>query len=241
MTIFIGLIDGLDYRYVAERGLLDDLSASELHQDLEGANGLYTYRVWPAIYVGENGGYSENDKSCRWDTDKTHFWECYPSKVVNAIDAPRVFRNQTVFPDNYAETKGPRKRFYDALDMYREEADDALDNPEIDVLVLGSKQPDILGHTESEPEKTDRRIRETCELFEDIATDRRTSFHLLVSDHGFVNDYRGKNSGVDSHTRHATLASDFAEYDTMSSFIEGWHDDLAEAHHELHLESLGYI
>lgn len=240
MTIFIGLLDGLDYRSVQRRGLLSELAPQELEQDLGGANGLYTYRVWPAIYVGENGGRSDDEPYQHWEPDAAPFWEHYASKVVYAIERDPVFRNHTELKEGFRESRGPPDRVEYQLEQYRAEAEEALDNEYIEVFVLGTKQLDINGHNEGSDERVDRRLEQFCGLFEDIATDARTSDHLLVSDHGFVNDYYGINDGIEAHSRYATLASSFADYGTMSAFIEGWHEDLAEAHREQRLSALGY-
>lgn len=240
MTIFIGLLDGLDSRSVKKRGLLQDLDAQNLHQDLGGANGLYTYRVWPSIYAGVNGGRDDEEPYANYEPDAAPFWENYPSKVVYTINREPVFINNTEVKETWRESRGPADRVEYQLETWRAEAEEALDNDFIEVFVLGSKQPDINGHTEGNDERMDKRLEQFCGLYEDIATDKRTSSYLIVSDHGFVNDYYGVNQGIEAHSEYATLASDFCDYDTMSAFIEGWHDDLEEAHREMRLESLGY-
>lgn len=240
MTIFIGLIDGLDSRSVEKRGLLSDLQVYSLENDLSGENALYTYRIWPSIYVGENGGRDDEEPYAHWDPDAAPFWENYASKVVYGIDRDPKFKNNTELKEKFRESRGPLDRIEYQLEKYREEAEEALENEFIEVFVLGTKQIDINGHNEGSDERVDKRLSQFCGLFEDIASDDRVDNYLIVSDHGFVNDYYGINDGIDAHAPTATLASDFCSYTEMSEFIENWHGDLEEAHRRQRLRNLGY-
>lgn len=241
MTIVIFALDGLDAEYAEERELLANLGPRKLDNNLQGANGLYTYRIWPSIFAGVNEGASEKPYDS-YDPEEPYIWTKYGGSVLLApVDHSPTLKYQSAFPQGYVESVGPQERTDKKFAMYREGIEDALRN-ERDIVVVGSKLPDILGHNDQNTERIHENIETLCNLVESTCKRPDVSDYLVVSDHGFEYESFGDEpSGLDAHTPRAVLASSFADYDAMDSFIEEWHSDLLSALKEKRLADLGYI
>lgn len=240
MTVAIFALDGLDIEYVQQRGLLSSLEPSELENDLEGANALFTYRIWPSIFAGIDGGASDEPYS-KYKPEQPYIWEQYAATVLLApTGRPPTLQYQNAFPEGYVESVGPDERTDEKFDMYREGIEAALDR-DAELLVVGSKLPDILGHNEHHAGRIHDHIERLCDLAESVCNRDEVDDYLVVSDHGFeYEDFGDEPSGLDAHRPSATLASSFADYDSMHSFIEEWHSDLESALREKRLNDLGY-
>lgn len=240
MTVAIFALDGLDIEYVQQRSLLQSLYPSELTNDLRGENRLFTYRIWPSIFAGENDGAS-GDQYEKFKPENPYIWEKYSGTVLLApVGHPPTLKYQDAFPEGYVESIGPQERTDEAFEMYREGIERALVRDD-DILVVGSKIPDILGHNEHRESRIHENIEELCELVERTCNREEVEDYLVVSDHGFEYESFGEEpSGLAAHTPRATLASSFAEYDSMHAFIEEWHSDLDSAVREKRLRDLGY-
>lgn len=242
MTVVIWGVDALDYRYVEERGLLAELDPQPLEQDLGGLNALYTLRVWPAIFAGVNGGRNDDVTHAKFHPDEPFVWEKWPAAAFLppvSNEPPQV--GPSAFPNEYREGTGFSERYEDARKMYDESFRRALDE-NVEIVVLGTRLPDILGHHDQNRKRVERQIQKTTDLVEKHCRHEQVDDWLVVSDHGFDYEKYGEEpSGIEAHTRSATLASSFADYNCMSEFIEGWHDDLEDAINKHQLAALGYI
>jgi len=242
MTTLLWAIDGLDYEYAHTRDLMPTLEPNLLRQDLDGANALYTYRVWPAIWSGENGGKSENDTAGRFEPEKPPIWDRHSSVVALAPWVDGLYSQyQDEFADDYRESRGPEARVNDQLNGYWRVFNEFIDNG-AELAVFGTKLPDILGHTDPNPNRIDRIIDNVAKTAESMVSHPEIDDYLIVSDHGFdYKSYGDRPSGVDAHSRRATLVSSFAgDYEYMSDFIGGWTADLDETLTYKRLEALGY-
>lgn len=241
MTIVICAIDGLDYEFVSQRGYLQGLDPELLYQDLEGANALYTYRIWPAMFVGDNIGYSEDeDYKTVQDPEQPYIWDKYPVTTLLApVDSPPVTKYQDAFPEGYMESVGPQKRVDEAFEMYDKAVESALGDAE--AVIIGSKYFDIAGHNDQNAARIEENTQRLLNRVEKWCQDDRTDDYLVISDHGFkYHQFGEKPSGIDAHTRNATIASSFCSYDRMSALINGWHDDFEDSLREQRLKRLGY-
>lgn len=241
MTIAIFALDGLDFEYCQERGLLHEVEPSLLENDLEGANGLYTYRIWPSIFAGVNGG-KAGEPYASYSPDAPYLWEQYDASVMLApIGHPPYSQYQDGFPEGYRESVGPQERTDEAFQNYRDGIDAALER-EAEVLVVGSKLPDILGHNDQNADRIESNIETLCEIVTETVAREEVTEYLVLSDHGFEYESFGeKPSGLAAHTPRACVCSSFVDYDSMATLIEEWHSDLSEALKEQRLSDLGYI
>lgn len=231
-TLILGL-DGLDYKYVQEHDLLSDLNPQHLQQDFEGANALYTYRIWPCFFAGEVGGESEDEYADYHPDELKYIWEQIPSPVLLApVEHPSFSKRTDEFPENYVESWRPRGRLKESLDRLESEVQEQMDAGN-EVVVACTRTPDIVGH--HYPDKAEEWIVKSCALAERLC--EQADNYLVVSDHGF-GEFGTK--GIEAHTRDAVLASSFADYETMTALCEGWHDDLHEVVREQQLQALGY-
>lgn len=247
MTVLLLAIDGLDYRWVNERERLDGLGAKRLHQDLEGPNGLYTLRVWPAIWCGEDGGASEQNPYERSEPDAAPLWEKYSTSHIQTphLSTEKIMRNQRAFHDGYLEQINPASRVDDMFNTMLDSIDQAEEDG-YDVQIIGTQILDRAGHFQRDDELLDSLFDKTM-TFAEAACEKADEW-LVTSDHGFdyythKDDFKGNRAGsIEQHTEHATLASSFADdYDTMSAFIDGWHEDLDAAVRGERLQQLGYV
>lgn len=241
MTIGVFALDGLDYEYIQERGLFKTLEPTLLRNDLEGANALYTYRVWPSVFAGVNGGRSD-EPYASYEPEKPYLWEKYSSTVVTCpAEREPVSLHQDQFPEGYMEASGPQDRLDKQYAKYRRAIDNALDR-KVDVLVLGCKTPDILGHHDQNETRIHCNIDIVTDIVEEACNRDEITDWLVMSDHGFEYEKFGDcPSGLEAHTRRAFLCSSFAHYDELSTFIEWWQEDLAAAIREKRMDDLGYI
>lgn len=240
--ILIWAIDGLDGRYVHERQLIQGLNPDVLYQDLGGANALFTYRVWPAIWSGENGGRDDNEESARFEPSRDPIWDRYPAVVALAPWVDGLYsQHQDQFDPDYRESAGPRERIVEQFDGYWDVFIDSLEK-QVEIVVLGTRLPDILGHMDQNEARIHRTIAEITKMVEKMVSHDEITDYVVVSDHGFDYErYGDEPSGVDAHSRCATLSSSFLpEYERMSEFIEGWTADLDEKLNEQQLKALGY-
>lgn len=233
MTTLIFGLDGLDAQYVQEEGLLASQDPKELTQDLDGANGLYTYRVWPSIFAGDAGGASD-DEYTKFKPDSAYIWEKYPTTTLLApVSNPSFSQNTDAFPTEYMEGFNPGNRLDQTLNKLESGLYDAF-NDGVPLVVACTRTPDIVGH--HMPDEAAHWIRRSTKLAEKFA--KKADDSLIVSDHGFK---EFGMDGIEAHTRRATFASSFCDYDRMSEFCENWHDDLARVMSDAQLEALGYV
>lgn len=234
MTVLVLGIDGLDAEYVRETSLLRNLNPQELYQDFSGANALYTYRVWPCIMAGEIGGASSEEYTA-YEPDGAYLWEKYPSEVLLApVQSPSVSVGSDSFPTEYIESFSPEGRLERTLTTLDEGVRDAFKR-DVPLVVACTRTPDIVGHHVAD--EADYWISRLCGMIERWT--RHADEFLLVSDHGFdYTNWGGK--GIDAHTRRATFASSFCDYDSMTEFCENWHEDLADVLTDQQLSALGY-
>lgn len=235
-TLIIGL-DGLDGEYVQRTDLLSQLDPHVLEQDFEGANALYTYRVWNNIFAGELGGESDEPYD-EYEPDGAYLWEKYPAEVLLApVDNPSLTLENDAFPREYIESYAPGNRIEQTLDSLNDGVHDALQRG-APLVVACTRTPDILSHhCEHTAGNPDYWIAKVCGMVERWC--RRADDFLLVSDHGFDYENWGA-SGINAHSRRATFASSFCDYETMTEFVANWHDDLATLQTERQMEALGY-
>lgn len=242
MSVLILGLDGLDYNHVVHRRLLGSLSPSHLNQDLTGANGLYTYRVWPAIFSGSDPVASEYEYDEMYPDDP-YVWDMYPSAVFLApIPDPEGRRPkarwsndyQDEFPWHWDESTRPRGRLEEGLERIESGVSRAIEE-DVPLVVAVTRVPDIAGHEWGKDPRTSRYIYDTCLMAERLC--KQADEYMVVSDHGFDLQVQ---KGIEAHTRDATLASSFTKFSQMSDFIRGWHSDLYEVMNQQQLDALGY-
>lgn len=234
MTVLVLGIDALDYEKTTETGCLAGLDPQRLQQDFDGPNALYTWRVWPSIFAGEVGE-PGTDPHETYEPDAAYLWESYPSAVYLApVERPTLSRGQDEFPERYMESFAPPERRDESLDRLQSGINDSLREPGVEVVVGCTRMLDIIGH--HEPEMYDEFYGRFQAFLEGLNWDAVDDY-VIVSDHGF--DHPGEK-GLGAHGRGAVLASSFCSYNTMTGFVEGWLDDLAEVVMESHLSDLGY-
>lgn len=236
MTVAIIGIDGVDSRYVAEHDLLSGLDAHEIRNDFDGENALFTWRIWPCIFSGENGGKSDSDPyHSYFDPDNPWIWERHGAAVFTGlVDRPAVQQNQTTFPDGYHESYQPKSRMERSISGFRDGAIEKL-RDDCPLVVTCTRVPDMAEH--HLPEEADSWVQRTCEAAVEIA--READDYLIVSDHGF--DYENFGTkGIDAHTRHAVFASSFCDYETMTGLVNGWIDELDDTMRQQQMDALGY-
>lgn len=241
MSVLVWAIDGLDGQYVQERGLMRALDPKILHQDLEGENGLYTFRVWPCIFKGEIGGESDLEYDS-WEPEGAMLWDKYAATClcIPGFKPPKM-QYQDAFPEGFHESTGPQERIEEQVGYFRKGLDEALADDR-ELIIAGTKQPDMVGHNDQNVQRCHNRIERFCNFAERYCEHPDVRDWLVVSDHGFRYDEFGTcKGGIRQHTRRSTFASSFCDYDTMSEFIENWHNDVDEVLREQRLEAMGYI
>lgn len=233
-TIILGL-DGLDGEYVRNRRLLGDLGPKILQQDFQGANALFTYRIWPSIFAGANNGASD-DKYAAFEPETPYIWDYLPATVLLApVERPPLTLHSDAFPDQWMESYAPYDRLQDTLDRLDAGISAAMAD-DVPLVVACTRIPDIVSH--HLPDEADEWINRACVLADRWC--KQADDYLVVSDHGFDYENFGA-SGLAAHTRRATFASSFCDYDTMTGFCEGWTDDLDAHVRETQLAALGYV
>lgn len=245
MSILVFGLDGLDYDYVRAHSLLSSLDVQHLDQDLEGANALYTYRVWPSIFASDNGGASEEG----WDPyipSEPYIWEEAPAAVMLApvpvetdtgIEKSQWNNDyQDEFPGEFwKESWAPAERLDDGLDHLESGVGRALDD-NVPLVIATSRIPDMLSHHYGDSEITHNYIERACDLAERMCN--RADDYMVVSDHGI--DMNGPG-GLEDHTRRAVFASSFADFDTMSELIDNFKSNIRTQMNAEQMEALGYI
>lgn len=236
-TLVLGL-DGMDYFRVQENGYLEDFDVQHLHQDLDGPNGLFTKRVWPCIFAGTSGGASDPEQDrAKYESfrpDSPYMWERYPSRVaLPPIDRVQDHENMLELPQGWMESFAPEGRIEESLEALKAEVEQAVADPGIQLISVTTRTPDIVGH----------HLEEKAHYYHDYL-DRWIKMldfpknYLIVSDHGF-GEFGTK--GIEGHTEDAILASNFADYNSMTEFCENWHSDLDEVVRADQMEALGYV
>jgi len=235
VTVLVLGLDGLDARYVKVNALLRDLGTHQLHQNFNGDNALYTYRVWNNIFAGELGGESYGEPYVPYEPHGSYVWEKFPAEVFLApVVNPSLSIGTDAFPREYIESYAPGNRLDDTLTKLNIGVRDALKR-DVPLVVACTRTPDIVGH--HVPNEARYWINRTCYLAERLA--RRADEYLIVSDHGFdFNNFGGK--GIEAHTRRATFASSFCDFDSMTEFCKGWHEELASVLVDQQMDALGY-
>lgn len=239
MTVLVLGLDALDSKFVKDNGLFESLDYNNLHQDLSGANALYTYRVWPSIFTGTLGGKSEEPYD-GWDPDEPYIWERWPARVNLApVDkGESVSVNSERFPEKYIESRLPEDRMSEALERLEADVTEAVREDEYPLVIGCTRIPDMVSHLpRGNPQKSRRWIEQVCNMAERLVNQPEVDEYVVVSDHGFKEIGM---DGINAHSRRATLASSCCDYETMSGFIEGWIDDIAPAVKQQQLEALGY-
>lgn len=232
MTVLILGLDGLDYNRVQDNGYLSEFDVQHLEQDLDGANGLYTKRVWPNIFSGTTGGASDDEVE-EYQPNDLYLWEKYPSRVLlPPIPDAGEHHNGDSLPGGFVESFAPEGIIERALHGLKADIEDAVANPGIHVVVACTRTPDIVAH--HMPEKAEYYHGYMDEWVSDLEF---PDHHLIVSDHGFG---EFGEPGIDGHTTDAILASNFCEYNTMTEFCKNWHDDLDSVVRDAQLDALGY-
>lgn len=223
MTVLIAALDGLDYEYVQQQDLLSSLEPRALTNDLQGANALYTYRIWPELWTGQLGAGRADEPYKSFETDAARPWDKYSAKVLLAPEVGEpVVKHQQQFADGYARATGPQSRLDTLYRRFNQGVKRAIDEGYYDIIVVGCKVPDILGHNDQNKQRIEDNIARICDLVEDWAALDGISDHFVVSDHGFeYHEFGNEPSGLTAHTRRATLASSFADYSSMSALIDG--------------------
>lgn len=244
MTLLVFGLDGLDSTYVQERGLLGSLDAHRLDQGLEGANRLYTYRVWPSIFASDDGGASD-DEWAPYIPENPYIWDEIASAVLMApipVDnGDRVEKSQwnggyqDEFPSElWKESWAPPDRLDDGLEHLEAGIGRQLGDA-TPLVVATTRIPDMLMHHWGDDRKTHMYIERACDLCERMCA--RADDYLVVSDHGIVPDGPG---GLDDHTENATFASSFTDYETMSGLIDGFKNDIHAQVNKHQMDALGY-
>lgn len=232
MTIVVFGLDGLD----ATDSHLIEQPTHQLDQDFEGDNALWTYRVWPCIFSGSVYGERNDFITIEYHSDAPtpYIWEKFPATVMLApIERPRFSKNQSAFPEDYRESTKPPGRLQETFDRIEEGMEEAFAN-NVPLVVVVARAPDIVQH--ATPNGWENWLKKHCEQASKWCD--KADEWLIVSDHGF-NEPGTK--GLKAHSRRATFGSSFCDYDSMTEFCEGWHDDLAAALRQQQMDDLGYL
>lgn len=254
-------LDGLDWNMVERTNALSTLPGdpytTELTNDLpgdpdhDGRNSLFTPYVWTCIFSGENQtdvfGWEDEDTYQELTADLSFLWEKVPNSVVHNVKvAAHYLHINSDLPENWVPTHPDKDGAKETTRLLIDRWNDTLTERQPPLFIQWFRFADWWGHHAAQLEEP---LTPAYEWLRDEffpALDFPENW-VIVSDHGFKNDTENGTNGKGAGSRHqhrpeGVLATnmDSVRYDTMTDFVEGWHDDVLSTIQEQNLRALGY-